>query len=179
MIVWLNGTFGVGKTTTSEILGKILPQARVFDSEEVGMLLTPILSDVPCKDFQEWDPWRGLVVETAARVLDYVGGTLVIPQSVLVEQYWDEISAGLGERGIPIAHFVLHAEEPTLVRRIESDSTGPNSQWRLDHVTAYQQALPWLRTRGEVVATDRLTPDQVAETIAAAVTGRIAATPSS
>ena len=139
MIVWLNGTFGVGKTTTSELLVKALPKARLFDAECVGELLVPILTGVPCNDFQEWDPWRGLVVETAARVLDYVGGTLVIPQTVLVQEYWDEIAAGLGERGIPIAHFVLHAEQPRL------------------------------RGKAQVIETDRLTPEQVAEQVASLV----------
>lgn len=169
MIVWLNGTFGVGKTTTSELLAKTLPRARVFDSERVGELLVPILEDVPCNDFQEWDPWRALVVETAARVLGYVGGTLVVPQSVLVQQYWDEISTGLAERGIPIAHFVLHADERTLVHRIENDPAMPGSQWRLDHLKAYQQALPWLREKGTVIETGQLTPAEVARAVAALV----------
>lgn len=169
VIVWLNGTFGAGKTTTSELLAKTLPGARVFDTERVGELLTPILADVPCNDFQEWDPWRTLVVDTAARVLGYVGGTLIIPQSVLVEQYWDEISTGLGDRGIPVAHFVLHADEHTLIRRIETDPAMPGSQWRLSHVQAYQQALPWLRSKGTVIETAQLTPAQVAETITSLV----------
>lgn len=169
MIVWLNGTFGVGKTTTSQLLAKTLPDSRVFDSERVGELLVPILADVPCYDFQEWDPWRTLVVETAARVLDYVGGTLIIPQSVLVQEYWDEISTGLTERGIPIAHFVLHADTQTLTQRIETDPAMPGSQWRLDHISAYQQALPWLRSNGSIIETDHLTPDQVTETIASLV----------
>jgi hypothetical protein len=164
VIVWLNGTFGVGKTTTSELLVKALPKARLFDAECVGELLVPILAGVPCNDFQEWDPWRGLVVETAARVLDYVGGTLVIPQTVLVEEYWDEIAGGLGERGIPIEHF------GTLVRRIETDAkSSPASGWRMGHLQAYREALPWLRGKARVVETDRLTPEQVAQTVTSLV----------
>jgi hypothetical protein len=170
MIVWLNGAFGVGKTTISELVAKRLPGARVFDSERVGALLAPMLADVPCSDFQEWDPWRGLVVDTAARVLDYVGGILIIPQSVLVERYWDEISAGLGTRGIPVAHFVMHADEQTLVRRIENDPASPGSQWRLSQVKAYQQALPWLRSKGRVIETGQLPPDQLADAVASLVT---------
>ena len=165
MIVWLNGAFGAGKTTTSGLLAKSLPKARLFDAECVGELLMPILADVPCNNFQEWDPWRSLVVETAARVLDYVGGTLVVPQTVLVEEYWDEIAAGLGERGIPINHFVLHAEEKTLVRRIETDPTMPGSSWRMSHLQAYREALPWLRGKARIVETDQLTPEEVAEAI--------------
>jgi hypothetical protein len=169
MIVWLNGTFGAGKTTTSELLAGSLPDARVFDSERVGELLAPILAGIPCEDFQEWDPWRGLVVETAARVLDYTGGTLVIPQTVLVEQYWEEISTGLADRGVPIAHFVLHADDQTLVRRIENDATKPNSQWRMSHLEAYRRALPWLRNKGTIIETDQLTPDEVAKAVASLV----------
>ena len=88
MIIWLNGTFGVGKTTTSKELAAALPDARIFDSETVGVMLRHVLAPlVPVRDFQDWRPWRHLVVETAAQILDYVGGTLVIPPSVFVEEY--------------------------------------------------------------------------------------------
>lgn len=77
MIIWLNGTFDVGKTTTSKELAAALPDARIFDSETVGLMLGPVLgSVVPVRDFQDWRPWRHLVVETAAQILDYVSGTL-------------------------------------------------------------------------------------------------------
>lgn len=114
---------------------------------------------MPCSDPQEWDPWRSLVVETAARVLDYIGGTLIIPQSMLVRQFWNEISSGLDDRGIPIEHFVLHADEHTLIQRIENGPAMPASQWRLDHIKTYRQALPWLCSHGKIIETDRLTPD--------------------
>lgn len=42
-------------------------------------------------NFQDWPP--PLVVETARRILDYTGGTLVMPMIVLDEQYWREIIA--------------------------------------------------------------------------------------
>ncbi|GAA3033776.1 hypothetical protein GCM10020229_51490 [Kitasatospora albolonga] len=41
--------------------------------------------------------------------------------TVLVEQYWREISAGLAEHSIPVRHFVLHADQDTLRARIEND----------------------------------------------------------
>lgn len=170
MIIWLNGTFGAGKTTTSEGLIKTLPDSRIFDSEDVGHMLRPVLSSVQVSDFQQWTPWRGLVVETAARVLDYVGGTLVIPQTVLVETYWQEIRSGLEQAGIPVHHFVLHADHDTLVNRIENDTLLPGvRRWRLDHLTAYQNALPWLEREAEVIDTSQLTPDQVTEQIRSSV----------
>src|SRR4051812_37715179 len=85
--------------------------------------ITPGLPETD--DFQQWPPWRQLVVETARRVLDYTGGTLVIPMTVLVEQYWREISTGLAQHAIPVRHFVLHADQATLRGRIEREHPVP------------------------------------------------------
>jgi hypothetical protein len=171
VIIWLNGTFGVGKTTASRELTAALPDAWIFDSETVGFMLRPILNSVVVRDFQDWRPWRHLVVETAVQVLDYVGGTLVIPQSVLVEQYLEEMESGLRKAGIPVHHFVLHADHETLVQRIETDSVEAGArQWRLDHLVDYQQALPWLSRRAEVIDTTKRTPTEVAGLISDAVT---------
>jgi hypothetical protein len=38
MIVWVNGTFGAGKTTTATLLVDRLADGRLFDAEEVGYL---------------------------------------------------------------------------------------------------------------------------------------------
>ena len=122
MIVWLNGTHGAGKTTTSALVQQLIPDSRVFDAEKVGETLMDITPGLPETDnFQHWPPWRQLVVETARRVLDYTGGTLVMPMTVLVEQYWREISAGLAQHAIPVRHFVLHADQDTLRGRIEGE----------------------------------------------------------
>ncbi|WP_041987967.1 AAA family ATPase [Streptomyces sp. AcH 505] len=168
MIVWLNGTCGAGKTTTARELVPLIPESRIFDSEYVGYMLQHVLDTVPHDDFQEWTPWRGLVVETAAQLLDYVGGTLVVPQTVLVEQYWTEIRTGLEKRSIPVHHFVLHTERDTLVHRIDTDAkeesrnAGP---WRHKHLTPYEEALPWLRAEATVLDTTSRTPGQVAREI--------------
>ncbi len=168
MIIWLNGTFGAGKTTTSRELLPLLPQARLFDSEYVGLMLRHVLASVPVDDFQDWPPWRSLVVQTATQVLDYVGGTLVIPQSVLVEQYWTEIRSGLEEAGIPVHHFVLHADREVLTHRIETDpvETGAR-QWRLDHLDTYEAAHPWLSREADLLDTTTLPPPEVARLITA------------
>ncbi|WP_433666467.1 ATP-binding protein [Nocardia sp. CA-136227] len=166
MIIWLNGTFGAGKTTTAQELIALLPDSRVFDTEEVGIMLRHVLSSEKVRDFQDWQPWRGLVVAAAAQILDYVGGTLVIPQSVLVQQYWQEIHEGLSSAGIPLQHFVLHAERDELLRRIESDPIMPNSSWRLAHLEDYDAARSWHRRVARVIDTTDLRPQEVAMRIA-------------
>jgi AAA domain len=167
MIIWLNGAFGAGKTTTAKELTALLPRSWIFDTEEVGLMLRHVLASEKVDDFQDWQPWRGLVVAAATQILDYVGGILIIPQSVLVHQYWQEIRAGLENVNVPTHHFVLHAERNELLRRIETDTTKPNSPWRLDHLDTYEAARSWHRQQAHVIDTTNLQPPQVAKLIAA------------
>jgi hypothetical protein len=170
VIVWLNGTHGAGKTTTSSLVQQLIPDSRVFDAEKVGETLMDITPGLPETDnFQHWPPWRPLVVETAHRVLDYTGGTLVMPMTVLVEQYWREISSGLAHHAIPVRHFVLHADQETLRGRIARDDPIP-SPFRLKYLELYAEAArTWLHGEAEVVDTTDLTADQAALQIAEAV----------
>jgi hypothetical protein len=167
VIVWLNGTFGAGKTTTARELASLLG-ARTFDTEFVGYLLRTAFPE-PAGDFQHLPLWRPLVVENTARVHEHAG-TLVIPQTILIEAYAREIFDGLAERGIPVAHFILHASAAELRRRISADTADPHArQWRLDHVARYGDALPWLRRSATLVETGGKTPSEVAREIASVI----------
>lgn len=168
MIVWLNGTHGAGKTTVSALLQPLLPGSRVLDAEKVGETLMDVTPGLPATDnFQHWPPWRALVVDTARRVLDYSGGTLVMPMTVLVEEYWREISTGLAQHGIPVRHVVLHADPDTLRRRIDADTVMGPSAFRHQYVEPYVEAArTWLHAEAEVVDTAQLTPAEVARRIA-------------
>ncbi|MGW4522419.1 hypothetical protein [Amycolatopsis sp. NPDC004378] len=79
MIVWLNGTFGAGKTTTARALAALLG-ARTFDTEFVGYLLRTAFPE-PAGDFQHLPLWRQLVVENTARIHEHAGtlGEAVLP----------------------------------------------------------------------------------------------------
>ena len=174
MIVWLNGTHGAGKTTTSALVQQLLPDARVLDAEKVGEVLMDIKPGLPVTDnFQHWEPWRGLVVETARRVLEYTGGTLVMPMTVLVESYWREISDGLTDHGIPIRHFVLHADQATLRDRIQNDKILGPSTFRFAYLEPYAEAAhAWLHNEAEVIDTTHITADQAAQQIVDLVLAR-------
>ncbi|MEV0852792.1 ATP-binding protein [Nocardia fluminea] len=173
MIVWLNGTHGAGKTTIGALVQKLIPDSRVFDAEKVGETLMDVTPGLPAtNNFQHWPPWRPLVVQTARHILEYTGGTLVMPMTVLVEQYWREISTGLARHAIPVRHFVLHADEETLRGRIEGDTVLGPSSFRLQYLEPYAEAArTWLHSAAEVVDTTDLTPGEAARRIADAVVG--------
>lgn len=165
--MWLNGTHGVGKTTTSSLVQQLLPGSRVFDAEKVGETLMDITPGLPATDnFQHWAPWRPLVVDTARRILDYTGGTLVMPMTVLVEEYWREISTGLAQHEIPVRHFVLHADESVLRARIMGDTIVGPSRFRLKYREPYAEAArTWLHDAAEVIDTTHLTPSEAAHQV--------------
>lgn len=171
VIIWINGAHGSGKTTTGGLVQKLIPDSRVFDAEKVGETLMDITPGLPRADnFQHWPPWRSLVVETARHVLDYTGGTLVIPMTVLVERYWREIRSGLAQHAIPVRHFVLHADQDTLRERIEGDTVMGPSWFRLKYLEPYAEAArTWLHDEAEVIDTANVTSEQAAVQIADAV----------
>lgn len=169
MIVWLNGTFGAGKTTTAALLKDALP-ARVFDAEHVGYLLRGIIDDLPHTDFKAWAPWRTLTVATAKEVLDFAEGTLVIPQSVLQRPYWTELMDGFAAHDIPVHAYTLHADRDTFTTRVRADTVETSAlDWRLDHRDAYETALDeWMSDQTTVIDTTHRTPADVCAQITAA-----------
>lgn len=151
MILWINGPFGAGKTTLAELLVDRMPDAHLIDTERIGYLLQPVLeSHRPVKDFQDWPAWRALVVTYLAELQRELGGTLVVPQSVYVEQYWAEIAEGLS--GLEMRAITLDVPESELERRIRSDTVEVAAVgWRLERMADYRAALPWLRRETEVL----------------------------
>ncbi|MBS45439.1 MAG: ATP-binding protein [Nocardioides sp.] len=167
-MVWLGGTFGAGKTTTGRLLVERAPGLRLFDPEWVGFLLREHLADriaaEGITDFQQLPSWRRLVPVVAAELADATGQALVAVQSVLVEDYWRELRAGLEADGFEVVHLLLHADDATLRRRIEGDRVEAGARdWRLRHLAAYDAARPWLHATADLVLdTTDLTPDEVA-----------------
>lgn len=167
MIVWINGTFGVGKTTTARALHERTGW-RLFDPEHVGYLLAANLRDLEFDDFQDLPPWRTLVPIVADEILRHTGSTtMVAVQTVLVQEYWDELTVGLAARDLPTFHVVLDCGDPELRRRIEDDEDEAQArQWRLDHIDDFEQARPWLTASADLlVDTSTRTPDEVAQLV--------------
>ena len=75
------------------------------------------------------------------RILDYVGGVLVIPQTVLVEHYWQEIRAGFDKAAAPVRHVLLHAERDVIAGRIDADTIDVGAHnWRHNLLDVYEAA---------------------------------------
>ena len=172
MIIWLNGTFGAGKTTTGALLVQKSHRLRLFDPESVGYMLRPNLTDYPVSDFRHWESWRVLTPIVAGELIRFSGQNLVAPQTVLEEAYWDELILRLSELGHRVLHVLLEADQLIMRNRIEADQTA--RQGRLDHLPKYAEARSWMARRADlIVDTTRLTPEQVAHRVWDSAQGRI------
>ena len=170
VIIWINGPFGVGKTTTVAQLRGLLPDALVFDTESIGYAIHPTLAtEYPVGDFQDWPVWREGVVAVLASLHRFTGRPVIVPQTVIVEDYWIEVAGGLHAAGITLAAFTLHASADEHERRIAGDTAEPAStaQWRRERAADFRKALGWLRQRTSVIDTDGRTPAEVAALVVA------------
>jgi AAA domain len=168
MIIWLNGTFGCGKTTTAGELHSLVPASRVFDPETVGYMLAPNLLDQPVTDFQHWPPWCPLVVATATELARFTGQHLIAPQTVMIRAYLEQIFTGLREAGLEVFHVVLDAAEDLLRQRILGSEEA--QAWRLDHLAEYQSSRAWMIQAADlVVDTSCRPPAEIAHQIASAL----------
>jgi hypothetical protein len=93
VIIWINGGFGAGKTTLAQELHRRLPDAVVYDPEDVGLMLWKWLP--PGGDFQHLPSWRELVVATALSLRRHHAQTLIVPMSLIRDAYRAEILGGL------------------------------------------------------------------------------------
>ncbi|MEU5737225.1 NUDIX domain-containing protein [Streptomyces tendae] len=187
-VVWINGAFGAGKTTTARELIELIPNSTLFDPEVIGGALAHLLPPkrlAEVGDFQDLPIWRRLVIDTAAALLAELGGTLVVPMTLLRQEYRDEIFGGLAARRIEVRHVLLAPAETILRERIASRGTPDDlpdgetrvRQWSYDHIKPYRAALAsWLTADAHPVDTGALTPHEAAVRVAEAVgTGAVPA----
>lgn len=112
MIVWINGAFGVGKTTVARTLASRWRGAMLIDPERLGF----VLSRFPRRhrgDFQDMPAWRRWTVRClmlASRWKQRV----VVPMTVVNPDYFEEIVGALRLHR-DVRHFTLLAP-PDIVR---------------------------------------------------------------
>ncbi len=180
MIVWLNGAFGAGKSSVAGELIDLIPNSTLYDPELTGAGLRGLLPPkklAEVDDFQDLRIWRRLVVDTAAALLAESPGVLVVPMTLLRQEYRDEIFGGLASRRIPVRHVLLSPEETILRSRIAGRAEHPGdrerservNRWAYDHIGPYRDALGWITEDAHVVDNGALTPRETAERIAEAV----------
>lgn len=131
VIVFLNGAFGIGKTSVARELVKLLPRSSLFDPEMIGLpiqrLSRLVGRDVP--DFQDLPLWRRASVH-ALRAAHTMSPTIVVPMAISTERYLREIREGLERYGAETRHFCLVAPVSVVEARLaRRGATREKNEW--------------------------------------------------
>lgn len=171
VIIWLNGGFGAGKTTLAEELHQRLPDAVVYDPEDVGLMLWKWMR--PNDDFQDLPSWRELVVATALSLRRHHTETLIVPMSLIRDTYRAEILGGLADAGEEVLHVFLEADADVLTKRLSARAPVPDNpetgqsarEWALSRVDAAVIAAARQPAETLMLRSDRLTPAELADEV--------------
>ena len=178
MIIWINGSFGAGKTTLAGELKRRMPEAVLFDPEYVGYILREWVP-VPTGDFQDLPSWRELVIEAAVTLRRHHAETLIVPMTLINDAYARQILDGIEARGEEVIHVFLDLDSDVLRQRINDRILHP------DNPQADQQAREFCLLnldRGIAAAgrqpaatlmlrSDKLSPAELADEIMSQLTG--------
>ena len=173
VIIWINGGFGAGKTTLAEELHRRLPDAVVYDPEDVGLMLWKWMR--PDGDFQHLPSWRELVVATALSLRRHHAETLIVPMSLIRDAYRDQILGDLAAAGEEVLHVFLKADAGVLRERLNARVTHPgNPEWdqaaREFGLTPVDEAVAAAARQPDgtlLLRSDRLTPAELADEVLA------------
>ena len=168
MIILINGSFAVGKTTVAEQLVERIPKSMLYDPEVVGSCFSHIVRPIAhVEDFQDLTMWRTLTITVAQLLLQAYQRTLVVPMTIWYEPYFHEIISGFQQFESEVLHFCLTASSKTIFERLEGR--------RLEH---NPEAYEWICQRIENcvdtfqsptfavhIGTESRTPDEITSEI--------------
>lgn len=124
MIVMINGAFGVGKTTVSNELVKVIENSMLYDPEEVGFMLRNVLPkevkrhEAETGDFQDLELWRELTVKVASSIVAKYNVNLIVPMTIRNLEYFQTIYSGFENIDKQTYHFCLTASKDTIYKRL-------------------------------------------------------------
>jgi len=125
MILWINGAFGAGKTTTAFELHRRIPNSFVYDPENVGYFIRKNAPEQFSKgDFQDIPLWRKMNYEMLAMLSHQYDGIIIVPMTVVNKEYYDDIIGKLIQNGFDVRHYILYASEETIMKRLKKRSIG-------------------------------------------------------
>lgn len=168
MLIWINGAFGAGKTQTAHELHRRIADAHVADPEVLGYALHKMLPPHERGDFQDLAQWRSGVVDTLQQAESAAPGPVIVPMTIVRDDYFDQIVGGLREHGVDVRHYALSASAETLHKRLRSRLStirGLEDTWALSNIERCVSALATERYATHV-PTDDLPIDEVVEWIA-------------
>ena len=161
MIVWINGSFGVGKTSTAKLLKNKLDKSIIYDPEEVGIFLSNMFNHGK-DDFQDYELWR-ILNSDILKYLCSIHEIVIVPMTITNKNYYDEIISGLKTSGIEIKHFILNASKEEIINRL--DSRDNSTEWAYNQVDRCIKELAKNQFNAKIINTNNKSIEEVVKII--------------
>lgn len=172
MVVLINGSFGIGKTTIARLLRDTLPGSAIYDPELVGFVLMRAgkvlrLAGAGTDDFQDMPLWRRSVSPGIRLISRISSGPVLVPMTFTSRDYFDEVVTDLVSRGIAPRTFCLRASLGTIEKRLENRKLDPNGREKLWLTCRIRECVAAHHDSyfGEPIDTDNRSAQEVAEDI--------------
>ena len=110
MILFINGSFGVGKSTVARILRQRIAGSVLYNPEWTGSVLMrlPIkFKGAGTDDFQDIDLWRKSLVKGVKLFRLLARKTVIVPMAICRQDYLDEILSEIGKFDDQLKIFCL------------------------------------------------------------------------
>lgn len=141
MILWINGTYGVGKTSVCEELQNRLPDSHLFDPENIGSVIRNVLPPSLWKDdYQDYPFWRSATASLLQLAAESYSGVILMPMTVVSISYQREILEPLRSAGIPVCLVTLLARRETILARLLGRGEEPDA-WCIQQIDRCAAAL--------------------------------------
>lgn len=169
MIIWINGAFGVGKTSVATQLSKVLKNPYIFDPEMTGEYIWDNLPEELSRkgDYQDIPMWR----EFNYQMIDYIqkvwDGVIIVPMTIVNPLYYEELIKKLENSGSKLHHFILTADKNILLERLEQRGDYASS-WPVNQIDKCVYAFDNI-IQGTKIDTSNLTIDGVVDKIISSI----------
>ncbi len=164
MVIWLSGAYGVGKSAVAKELCKIIPNALVFDAEEVGNAVRENYPDCPYGYiFEDYPLWAEFCYRLIGDIHDKFHKNILVDMTLVRESSRRQILDKLRADGIEVHYFVLTACRQVIHDRIlaRGEDEGCWCMENLDMAMELSVAIP-----GSIpIDTDGIPADLVAKSV--------------
>lgn len=147
MVILINGSFGVGKTTVARLLRDALPGSVIYDPEWAGFVLQRLPGrgrrSRASDDFQDFRLWRSSAVAGVRLFRAFARGPVIMPMTFTHRAWFDEVVAGIRRFEPDLRIFLLRASQETVKRRLVGRGTpveGPGSEWMARRIAECAEA---------------------------------------
>jgi len=165
MILWVNGAFGSGKSSVADAIHKKICPSFIYDPEQVGYFLWNNFPDEMSRkgNFQHMEIWREFNHKILTHINENYAGLIIVPMTVYIKKYYDEIIGKLTREGVFVKHVVLAAAKQTILDRLVRRGDAADS-WAARHIDGCLRAFE-TDISGDKIATDNRSIDEIVSEI--------------